>query len=286
MISPFALIPVEVFMDDRLTKIELRVLGAILSFRNRDTNLSRPTREQIGERCGYNDRTISKATTSLVGKGWLRKAGKGGAGVATAYQFVVPDLQKTVSDADTVTNGQTVSEPGTVPESGTVPDPGTKPCPVRAQNPVRTGDTNRPVLPFRPKREARGAFTLPPEVDPQVWSDFDEHRRSEPKLRKGWSSVGKRRTAALLARYTPAEQRHLVDYSISGGYSGLFPDQLTRQSNNQPRKGNVARAIEVLGYDSETDTAGGAGNGAGAGSPPRLLPGDQRPWWERQRDGG
>lgn len=191
MKSPFAIVPVEVFMDDQLTKIELRVLGAILTFRNRDTNLSRPTRSQIGQRCGYNERTVSKATTSLAKKGWLSKVGKGGSGIATTYKFTVPDDEETVSD------------------SGTVPGSGTKPCPVRAQNPVRTGHTNLPNKPNKKKATQSApsrllVASLPeewrmyceekrPDLRPDaVFEDFADHYRSQPGdkgVRECWLST-------------------------------------------------------------------------------------------------
>lgn len=219
-------------MDERLTKIEIRVLGAILTFRDKSTNLSRPTREQISERCGYGERTVSKATSSLVEKGWLVKTGKGGSGMATTYRFTVPDIAVTLSEPDTVSASETLSEPGTVPESGTVPDPGTKPCPIRAQNPVRTGHTNRPFRPFRPKGSAHEP---PPEgVDERAWRDFCQHRTSTAKLRQGWTDLARTKAANLLRGLTPEQQRQVVDYSITGGYPGLFPDRL-RQGGRQSR---------------------------------------------------
>ena len=70
--------PIEAFMDDRLTKTDLRVLGAILSWRNKNTNLCWPKREQIAERCNLSVFKISTSTTHLVELGWLKKEGKGG----------------------------------------------------------------------------------------------------------------------------------------------------------------------------------------------------------------
>lgn len=176
MTHPFAIMPYEVFLDERLTKIELRVLGAILTFRNRDTNLARPTRDQIGERCGYGVVTISKATSSLVEKGWLEKAGKGGNGVATCYRFKVPDLFQTVSEPETVSEPATVAGSETVAEPATVPGSGSKRCPNRTLNGVRTGNTNRPYRPYRPEREGAREAELPDGVPREAWETFVEHR--------------------------------------------------------------------------------------------------------------
>jgi len=92
--SPFAIIPWEVFADDRLGKRHLKVLGALLSFRARNTGLFFATREQISERCGLPVTHISNATTDLETWGWLKKTGSGKR--ATRYEFCVPENITTV----------------------------------------------------------------------------------------------------------------------------------------------------------------------------------------------
>jgi hypothetical protein len=107
----FAIMPIEAFMDDRLSKTELRVLGAIFSWRNKDTGLCWPTREQISKRCGLPLCKISTATTGLVNLGWLKKNGSGGRSMAASYQVIVPDFtQETVTDSVTVTESVTVTD--------------------------------------------------------------------------------------------------------------------------------------------------------------------------------
>jgi len=125
-IDIFSIMPVEVFMDERLSKTDLRVLGAILTFRNKNTNLCWPKRSQIAERCLLSLPKISTATTHLVSLGWLKKSGNGGCSRASNYQLCVPEIKaKTVPDSGTV---PTVPDSGTqtVPDSGTitVPDSG------------------------------------------------------------------------------------------------------------------------------------------------------------------
>lgn len=67
----FSIMPVEVFADDRLSKTDFRVLGTILSFRNRNTSLCCPKREQISERCGLPLCKISASISRLIGFGYL-----------------------------------------------------------------------------------------------------------------------------------------------------------------------------------------------------------------------
>lgn len=126
----FSIMPVEIFMDDRLTKTDMRVLGSIMSWRNKDTNLCHPSREQISERCGLSESKISTATTRLVELGWLKKTGNGGRSMRCTYQFCVPDLSiKTVPEIETVTESETVPDLDTVPKLETVPESVTKTVP-------------------------------------------------------------------------------------------------------------------------------------------------------------
>jgi hypothetical protein len=107
----FSIVPIEVFTDERLSKTDLRVLGAVLSFRNKDTNLCWPKREQIAERCGLPLCKISTATTHLVDLGWLEKSGDGGRSRSTQYKLLIPNLAtKTITESVTVTKSETVTD--------------------------------------------------------------------------------------------------------------------------------------------------------------------------------
>jgi len=98
-------------MDDRLTKTDLRVLGAILSWRDKTTNLCWPKRELIATRCNLPLCKISTATTRLVNLGWLKKEGNGGRSRSAQYVLLIPTLTtKTVTDLVTVTNSETVTD--------------------------------------------------------------------------------------------------------------------------------------------------------------------------------
>jgi hypothetical protein len=92
----FAIVPVEVCADPRLTKMQLRVLICLLSFRAKNSDTIWPKRSTIAERCGYNIRTISKVTTQLVNLGWLVKEGSGGFSQSCKYKITVPELDTVV----------------------------------------------------------------------------------------------------------------------------------------------------------------------------------------------
>lgn len=120
----FALIPIEVIKDKRLTLEQTRVLIALFSFRGEETNVVWPSREAIAERTGMSLARISEATTALAKLGWLKKSGSGGRSMATRYTITVP-------------------QQGTVTEQGTVPQQGTKRCPNGELNGALTGNGQR-----------------------------------------------------------------------------------------------------------------------------------------------
>lgn len=92
--SQFAVVPLEVVQDRRLTLEHTRVLVALFSFRNKVTNTVWPSRAAIAERTGMHPSNISSATSALVSLGWLLKEGLGGHSKSTRYTLCVPELVK------------------------------------------------------------------------------------------------------------------------------------------------------------------------------------------------
>ena len=151
----FSIVPVEMIKDDRLNKNDLKVLIAILSFRNKNTNLCMPSREKLSERCHLPVNKISVITGRLVNMGWLEKEGKGGFSKSCRYTFMVPDfldetLPKTVTVTETVTLPKTVTVNTKQPYPKQVGDP----LPNAPHRVSRTGrnalGSARTVLPFGP----------------------------------------------------------------------------------------------------------------------------------------
>ena len=105
----FSRMPVEVWADHRLTLKQIRVLGAILSFANKEGRCH-PKREDIANRCGMLPRHVSTASSDLVKLGWLKKTGSGGFSLPVDYQIAIPTEEKRSPNQG----------PTTVPESGTV----------------------------------------------------------------------------------------------------------------------------------------------------------------------
>ena len=190
--SPFGIVPVEVAMDQRLTLQQMRVLLALYTFRNRNTELTHPTREAISERTGMALTKISKATTDLERLGWLTKVGNGGRSQATRYRVHVPE---TLTDSDTVSKTKTVPERVAVSAHETVTDSVTVPKSVTVTDSALNGDRlgyetvtdsgrgkeHTKNIPEQKEKSARTRATPPrPDgVDEQVWLDWLALRRGK-----------------------------------------------------------------------------------------------------------
>ena len=103
----------EVIQDGRLTLLQLKVLLALYSYRNKDTSLCFPSRGAISKRTGIRITCISKTTTELVKLGWLEKFWDVSA-KKYIYKITVPELE-----VQGVHESRTVHESCTVPESRT-----------------------------------------------------------------------------------------------------------------------------------------------------------------------
>ena len=74
----FSILPNEVILDHSLTLIETRALIALYSYRDpKSTRPVWPGRAALSKRCGYHPDVISRTTTSLERKGWIRKIRRG-----------------------------------------------------------------------------------------------------------------------------------------------------------------------------------------------------------------
>ncbi len=129
----------------------------------------------------------------------------------------------------------------------------------------------------RTEKPADPELVLPANLNPEAWSLFDQHRNSTAKLRASWTPVAKSRAIAQLVTLSPEDQMRVVDYSITGGYPGLYLDRLqsrTTRTADKP-KGAIARALEALDAADRAAAAGSDPNwpGSYAGQTPRLCSG-------------
>jgi DNA-binding IclR family transcriptional regulator len=82
----FAQLPVEVFRYARLSARDLRILGLLYAFANREGRCW-PSRRQLAALSGLPLGRLSTTTTRLAAFGWLTKTGNGGRSRACRYQL-------------------------------------------------------------------------------------------------------------------------------------------------------------------------------------------------------
>lgn len=173
----FAQVPVEAFMDRRLSGRDLRVLG--LLYVHADKNgVCWPSRGKLANLSGLPVKRISETTTRLVRFGWLTKQGKGGRSTACRYTLHIPlelceqannqndDAYETLPKPVTVTETGMVNNPLPSPKlggfiEGTVPILGTQSVPESGRGIEQTMEkTNTPPLPHTGRQIVSGGCGL------------------------------------------------------------------------------------------------------------------------------
>lgn len=223
--NEFAVVPLEVIQDKRLTLEQTRVLIALFSFRNKVTNTVWPSRASIAERTGMHPSNISSATTALVALGWLAKDGLGGYSKATRYTLCSPDLEpKKVGQpaAQTVAQTATVAEQATVAASATQTVAHSATPPLADQATRKEQSIEQSIEEKKKKRVTAPAFTLPEWINKSHWD--------------AWHSTAKRRNASHAQKQMAVDK--LASWKAEGidhaaalenaalaGWQGLFkPD--------------------------------------------------------------
>ena len=156
MKTPFSICPVEMFSDKRLSLEDIRVLGAILSFRRKNTDVAFPSRAEIAGLTRMHVSNISAATSRLVKLGWMIKEGKGGYSRSTRYTITPPDLEQI----------ETVAESATVAHSATVADSATGPLADSATPPLADSATRKEQRSEQRSEQEKGRASARPASTP------------------------------------------------------------------------------------------------------------------------
>jgi len=87
------------------------------------------------------------------------------------------------------------------------------------------------------------SIELPKAVDREAWHDWVEYKRSTKKPIASQAVATK--TANLLARHPPESQQAMVNYSIVGGYPGLYENQAGKLNGQDRRTEHQKRTDEI-----------------------------------------
>lgn len=221
---PFGIVPVEVAMDARLTLQQMRVLVALYTFRNRNTEMAHPTREEIRERTGMALSKISTATTDLERLGWLTKAGNGGRSQATRYRVHVPE---TITESGTVTESETVTESALNPSrigNETVPDSG------RGKEQTIQTRTDQ-----KKKRASASTFDLPDWMPADTWAAFMETRKAK-KAKSTDYALGLIVQSLAKFKAEGHDPIAILNNSIKAGWSDVYPPKVPASAMTPGRR--------------------------------------------------
>jgi hypothetical protein len=148
----------------------------------------------------------------------------------------------------------TSTENGTGTTSGTSTENGTRPVPKTVPDQSQKRDTNLPLTSQEPPTGARGQpesssraadkspipWTLPPTINAEVWSEFEQHRK---EIKKPLKDLSRTKNANILLAMSSTMQRACVDKTIANGWAGLFPPQNNAKPQyNEPPQNKPSRA--------------------------------------------
>lgn len=254
----FALIPIEVSLDRRLTLRQMRVLIALFSFRDKATSVVWPSREAIARRTKLDVSTISVATSDLVKLGWLQKSGVGGHSKATRYTICVPEItEETIAESATVDKAKTVAESVTVVESATVAECATSTVAECATPPVAECATRKEHTNEHTNEQSKGrraSACQPAGLSDGVWQDFLAVRKAKRAPLTATALDGIRREAAKAGLSLPEAITYCAENTWAAFRADWYAERTGgRASTPRNHTGKHAAAARAIYGAPETE---------------------------------
>lgn len=206
IVPNFAVLPLEVFSDARLSARDIRVLGALYAH-NSGAGIVFPARKTIARMTGLTETKVSASTTRLARLGWLAKK-PGHRGRVTEYQLRVP-VPGTLSSGKGASSGNPIAQKG---------------CPKVDEKGASSGnpEISMEVIKHKGSGDGKGnGIELPPWLPSALWAEFRAHRKS---MRAPMTPEAERRNLAKLERLRSAghDPESVIGQSIENGWKGLF----------------------------------------------------------------
>ncbi len=214
-----------------------------------------PSISRLSEDTELDRKTVITALAGLEKRGIIAVRNKIN-GKKNAYCLVGVrgrhDKTSTENGTGTSTENGTGTKNGTSPKNGTRPVPKTVPdqsqkrdtnLSITNQEPP-TGTRGRPNASSRASKASANSWTLPPTINAEVWSEFEQHRK---EIKKPLKDLARTKNANVLLTMSPTMQRACVDKTIASGWAGLFHPQNNAQQNNaQPQNKPTAASRRSL----------------------------------------
>ena len=236
-----------------LSNTEVSVLMFLCGFANSKTGQCNPSQSTLADRARLTRRATINILNRLEEKGYIsrtRNFRQDGSETSCSYIINLEKLpaQHVASVALGVNDVHTPSEPRSQAVGTTFTHP---------VNDVHTNQLLEPVI-EQEKREVAVApattkpakvrfdplsIELPKAVDREAWHDWVEYKRSTKKPIASQAVATK--TANLLARHPPECQQAMVNYSIVGGYPGLYEEQAGKL-NGQDRRTEHQKRTDAI----------------------------------------
>ena len=193
----FIITPREIIEDTRLTLWHIKVLLALYSFRNKNTDLVYPSRESITKRCGIRPNSISTTTSELVKLGWLEKTGMEG---RRAYRVTVPNFS-TLQESCTLQESSTPNLQESCSHKNTI-----------EENPIKNPPTPQLL-----------------GLDLETWEEFRIHRK---KIKKPMTEYAEKLMIKKLTKLQSEghNPNQLLEESIANGWQGIFEPKKQTQT--------------------------------------------------------
>jgi hypothetical protein len=233
-----------------LTPLEGYVLAVLADCMNNDTGQCNPTHQTLASRTNISVRTIPRLISALVEKGYVERLTNfrvDGTQRSNSYIINVDKLP-----LRPVKHTYAVSVPThahSVPPYAVSVPPYADSVPYEPRiEPIIEQDKREVAVAPTTTKPAKVRFDplsieLPKAVDREAWHDWVEYKRSSKKPIASQAVATK--TANLLARHPPECQQAMVNYSIVGGYPGLYENQAGKLNGQDRRTEHQKRTDEI-----------------------------------------
>lgn len=219
--APFAIVPAEAFRDARLSLRDIQVLGLVCSHLNKD-RICWPSQSRLAKMARVSRTVVCRSLQRLNSCGYLiqeeqyREDGSRGTNIIRVLFYRI-EAKELADAAEVPIEMESASDTPPVHNWRTGPvRPERTPPVTSGRTPITVPIEQNSIPPPTPPRKV----TAPPELDTELWEQWEQHRRA---LRKPLTPQARALQWQKLAEWGWEHQREIIERSIERGWQGLFP---------------------------------------------------------------